>query len=177
MELDAVELLQLSLRIDELLQLPLRIGELLPVALSLVVVGKGGAGALPGVVVRRPDGGAEVAPLPLVVSAPPAPPVTAAPAVVDKPAAPAVAAPRAPSAPGLPRALRLSELTAEQRRELPSMSLGGSVWSDSALSRFVIVNGQVVREGETAAPGVVVENIGPKSVQLRWRELRIELAL
>ncbi|KPF97759.1 hypothetical protein IP87_09755, partial [beta proteobacterium AAP121] len=120
---------------------------------------------------------AEVAPLPLVVSAPPAPPVTAAPAVVDKPAAPAVAAPRAPSAPGLPRALRLSELTAEQRRELPSMSLGGSVWSDSALSRFVIVNGQVVREGETAAPGVVVENIGPKSVQLRWRELRIELAL
>jgi general secretion pathway protein B len=73
--------------------------------------------------------------------------------------------------------LRLSELSAEQRRELPSMSLGGSVWSDSALSRFVIVNGQVVREGETAAPGVVVDTIGPKSVRLRWRDMRIELAL
>ncbi len=118
---------------------------------------------------------AEATPLPLVVSAPPPPPVVAAaptaptaPAVADKPSAPAAAA---------PRVLRLSELTAEQRRELPSMSLGGSVWSDSALSRFVIVNGQVVREGETAAPGVVVDTIGPKSVRLRWRDLRIELAL
>jgi general secretion pathway protein B len=117
----------------------------------------------------------EPAPLPLVVSAPPpppaaapAPPTAAAPAAVDKPAALAAAA---------PRVLRLSELSAEQRRELPSMSLGGSVWSDSALSRFVIVNGQVVREGETAAPGVVVDTIGPKSVRLRWRDLRIELAL
>lgn len=118
---------------------------------------------------------AEAAPLPLVVSAPPPPPVAAAlpaapaaPAVAEKPSSPAAAA---------PRALRLSELTAEQRRELPPMSLGGSVWSDSALSRFVIVNGQVVREGETAAPGVVVETIGPKSVRLRWRDLRIELVL
>lgn len=111
-------------------------------------------------------------PLPLVVSAPPPAPATApAPAAADTPAVAAAAAPAAA------RVLRLSELSAEQRRELPSMSLGGSVWSDSALSRFVIVNGQVVREGETAAPGVVVDTIGPKSVRLRWRDLRIELAL
>jgi general secretion pathway protein B len=115
------------------------------------------------------------APLPLVVSAPPpapvavpAPTAAVAPSAAEKPTAPAPAA---------PRVLRLSELSAEQRRELPSMSLGGSVWSDSALSRFVIVNGQVVREGETAAPGVVVDTIGPKSVRLRWRDMRIELAL
>jgi general secretion pathway protein B len=73
--------------------------------------------------------------------------------------------------------VRLAELGAEQRRELPPLSLGGSVWSESALSRFVIINGQVVREGDTAAPGVVVDRIGPKAVWLRWRELRLEIPI
>lgn len=116
------------------------------------------------------------APLPVVVSAPAAPP-SPAPAVNTAPSSAVPASAVVPAAPPPPRALRLSELSAEQRRELPSMSLGGSVYSDSALSRFVIVNGQVVREGETAAPGVVVDSIGPKSVRLRWRDMRIELAL
>ncbi len=55
------------------------------------------------------------------------------------------------------------------------MSFGGSIWSDSAANRFVIVNGQVVREGEQAAPGVTLERIGPKAAILRWRDLRIEV--
>ena len=55
--------------------------------------------------------------------------------------------------------------------------MGGSVWSESSLSRFVIINGQVVREGDTAAPGVTVDRIGPKAVWLRWRELRLELPI
>ena len=85
--------------------------------------------------------------------------------------------PAAPTAAPALRTLRMGELSAEQRRELPPLSLGGSVWSESALSRFVIVNGQGVREGDTAAPGVVVERIGPKAVWLRWRELRLEVAI
>lgn len=128
-------------------------------------------------------------PLPMVVSAPPAAAVTttAAPA---RPA-PAPAAATAPTTPTLStappaaaptpastlRTVRLADLSAEQRRELPPLSMGGSVWSESALSRFVIVNGQVVREGDTAAPGVVVDRIGPKAVWLRWRELRLEVAI
>ena len=55
--------------------------------------------------------------------------------------------------------------------------MGGSVWSESSLSRFVIINGQVVREGDTAAPGVTVDRIGPKAVWLRWRELRLEVPI
>ncbi len=112
------------------------------------------------------------APLPVVVSAPPPPvaaPVPPPAAATPPPPAPAPAAP--------PRALSLSELSPEQRRELPPMILGGSIWSENPQSRFVIVNGQVVREGEAAAAGVTVERIAPKSVVLRWRELRIELAL
>jgi general secretion pathway protein B len=132
-------------------------------------------------------------PLPQVVSVappPPAPVVTALPApVVNAPPAPPVATPPAAQVPAPPkaavtaapphaaRALTLAELPAEQRRELPPLVVGGSVWSDHAPNRFVILNGQVVREGEAAAPGVVLERIGPKAVVLRWREQRIELPL
>jgi general secretion pathway protein B len=55
--------------------------------------------------------------------------------------------------------------------------LGGAIWSDNAASRFVIVNGQVLREGEAAAPGVLLERIGPKAVFLRWRDWRIEVPI
>jgi general secretion pathway protein B len=108
--------------------------------------------------------------LPVVVSAPPP-----APSLAPPPAPPpAVAA--VPAPPG-PRPIPLAQLTAEQRRELPPLVLGGSIWSESTLGRFVIVNGQVAREGEAAAPGVVVEQIGPRSVLVRWRGLRLELPL
>jgi general secretion pathway protein B len=71
----------------------------------------------------------------------------------------------------------LAQLSADLRREMPAMTVGGSVYSESAASRFVIINGQVVREGEGAATGVTVERIGPKSAVLRWRDMRIEVPL
>lgn len=112
------------------------------------------------------------APLPQVVSVPP---VVAAPAPVPAPVvAPVIAAPAAAPA---PRSLTLAELTPEQRRELPPLVMGGSIWSENVQSRFVIVNGQVVREGEAAGPGVTVERIAQKAVLLRWRELRFEVPL
>lgn len=76
-----------------------------------------------------------------------------------------------------PRVLKLAELSADQRRDMPPLVLGGSVWSESAGSRFVIFNGLLLHEGETAAPGVTVERIGPKSVVLAWRGLRVEMPL
>jgi general secretion pathway protein B len=41
----------------------------------------------------------------------------------------------------------------------------------------VLVSGQVVREGESAAAGVVVERIGQRSLIVRWRGERVELPL
>lgn len=55
------------------------------------------------------------------------------------------------------------------------MAIGGAIYSESPASRFILVNGQVVREGEPAAPGVMVERIGPRSAVIRWRGLRIEV--
>lgn len=113
--------------------------------------------------------------LPVVVTAPPAPAPAPAPAPSPAPASAPAPAALPPAAPA--RLPTLAELSPEQRRDLPPMALGGSIWSENAQSRFVIVNGQVVREGEPAAPGVTVERIAPKAVQMRFRELRFEIPL
>ena len=75
------------------------------------------------------------------------------------------------------RVTLLSDLPAAQRAELPQMLIGGAIYSDLPASRFIVVNGLVVREGETAAPGVTLERIGPKAAVIRWREMRIELPI
>jgi general secretion pathway protein B len=144
-------------------------------------------------VVAAPAAAAAPAPLPVVVSAPPAAPANNAPIVVNarpevptklpaKPAPPAALPPSAqpptpPPAKAEPQTLTLAQLSPEQRRELPPLVVGGSVWSDNAASRFVILNGQLLHEGESVAPGTVVERIGPKTAWVRWRELRLELPL
>ena len=130
-------------------------------------------------------------PLPQVVSAPPAPlpaPPVSTPANPMSTSAPPVAVPAAkvpasaapapsPEQPGALRPTKLADLNPEQRRELPALVVNGSVYSDSAASRFVILNGQVLREGDTAAPGLVVEKLLPKSAHLRWRGQLLELPL
>jgi general secretion pathway protein B len=110
-------------------------------------------------------------PPPMVVSAPVTAPTVAAAAPAARPAAPASAAKLEP------KLISWAQLSAEQRRELPSLAVGGSIWSESAANRFVIFNGQIVHEGESAAPGVVLERISAKAAWLRWRELRIEVPL
>ncbi|CAD5372612.1 conserved hypothetical protein [Rubrivivax sp. A210] len=119
---------------------------------------------------------ASAAPKPVPVMAPapvaaPASPVATVPAVAPVPA-PAPAGSRAS-----PAAVPLAALSAEQRRELPPLVLGGSIWSESAAQRFIIVNGQVVHEGDVLAPGLTLERISQRAAVLRWRELRIELPL
>ena len=69
----------------------------------------------------------------------------------------------------------LSALPPELRAAWPPLAIGGSIYSDNPASRFIMANGQVVREGQTAAPGVVVERIGRSAVVLLWRGLRVEV--
>jgi general secretion pathway protein B len=38
------------------------------------------------------------------------------------------------------------------RRELPRLAVSGSVYSDDPAGRFVIINGDVAREGAVLAP-------------------------
>ncbi len=113
------------------------------------------------------------APLPLVVSAPPTAPVATEP-TPPSPTRPQ-AAPAAPVAPILTQVRRLADLPPEQRRELPPLAVGGSVWSEQASARFVVLDGQVLREGDAAAPGLVLVKLAPRSATLRWRDTLIEV--
>ena len=109
------------------------------------------------------------APLPIVVSAPP--PAAVAVPPVSPPPPPAVDAPAAP------KPLPLSQLAADLRRQLPPLVVGGSVWSDSAASRFIILDGLMLREGDTVAPGLVLERIQQRAALLRWRDRVLEVPL
>jgi len=108
--------------------------------------------------------------LPVVVSAAPAAPVAPVPEPAPASAAAAKAPPEPPPVP-------VASLSPEQRRDMPPLDVSGAVWSASPASRFVMLNGQLTREGDTVAPGLVLERITPKSAVLRWRDLRVELPL
>ena len=72
---------------------------------------------------------------------------------------------------------RLAELPESTRRELPRLAISGSVYSDDAASRFVIVNGEVVREGANLGGELVLEQIRPRELVLRFRGQRYRQAL
>jgi general secretion pathway protein B len=109
--------------------------------------------------------------------APPAPAVRA-----ETSQAPVASTPRprdepvAASAPAAgPPIRQLGQLSAEERSSLPTLAIGGAMYSANAASRRLIVNGQLLREGEAVAPGVTLEEIRLKSAVLRTKDLRYEL--
>lgn len=134
-------------------------------------------------------------PPPPVAVLPPAPPPPALPAapapapvaVAEAPAAPAGpvaiapmrAAPAASSATPAPirRIASLAELPPELRSGLPALAFGGSIYSGTPANRLLIVNGQLMHEGESLGPGVTLEQIKPKAAVLNIRGQRFEIGL
>ena len=83
-----------------------------------------------------------------------------------------------PTVPAAPARLpRLADLPEGLRHELPPLNLGGSVFADQPAARLVIVNGQVFREGEQPAPGLLVQQIGLRAVVFEFRGQRFEAPL
>lgn len=139
-----------------------------------------------------PAAGSAVAEAPQQPARKPAPrvrpkPQTSTPATVataKKPAAPEPAAPAAVAAAKKPAALEpaarvalLAELPDELRRQVPAMAIGGSVYSPQRASRMLIVNGQVLREGDPVAPELQLEQIGAKAAVFSIRGQRFEVPL
>lgn len=174
-------------------------------AAALAVVALGGAvwwsaqrPSPPAAVVAQAP--APAAPATPRVDTPPPPPTAASaeaeavprvgpPRIVPPPAVTAEAPPRraaaaaptpAPAtpatAPAAERVIPVEQLSAEQRRSLPQLSIGGAIYSDQPAARMLLVGGQLLHEGDAAAPGVTLERIGPHSAVLRWRELRYEVS-
>lgn len=67
---------------------------------------------------------------------------------------------------------RLAELPQSTRSALPKLAISGTVYSDDPASSFVIINGEVQREGARLAPDLVLEQIRPRELLLRFRGQR-----
>jgi general secretion pathway protein B len=63
----------------------------------------------------------------------------------------------------------LSELPDAIRSQLPALAIGGSMYSPVRANRLLIVNGQVAHEGDTVAPGVVLEQLRVKNAVMSFR--------
>lgn len=97
-------------------------------------------------------------------------PTAAAPAAANGPAAPPAGSTAGTAAER--RIYAVDELPAEIRGSLPPLAISGSIYSDDPASRFLMVNGEVVREGGRLGPDVVLEQIQPKSAVLRYKGYR-----
>jgi general secretion pathway protein B len=88
-----------------------------------------------------------------------------------------LAPPPAPAPPprAEPRVVNFEQLPEDVRRAIPPLAIGGAIYSDNPASRMLIVGGQLLHEGDSAGPGVTLEQIRPRSAVLRWKDLRYEL--
>jgi general secretion pathway protein B len=108
-------------------------------------------------------------PLPPVPAAKPSPVTTMAAPATTTVATPAPAA----SAARLPTQ---DELPEDIRRQVPKLAVGGSIYSESAASRFIILNGQIFHENDKVLPDLVLEQIKLKSAVLRFRNQRFTIS-
>ena len=116
-------------------------------------------------------GSAAVAPVQPIFSELPPPP---APRARPQTAAAGPAKPLAKTS-NQPPAAQASPLTAVQRAALPSLEVSGSSYSVNPAHRMLIVNGQVVKEGQAVAPDLTLESIGPRSAVFNQRGLRFNV--
>jgi general secretion pathway protein B len=170
------------------------IGVLLALVVAILLyllLGRGGPvneGVAP---VATPPTTAAATPVPAVPAAPApavavAPPVQTAPPPVRKarpvpaPATPASSAASSPAMPATPtkteeRVYTVNELPDDIRRQLPALSVGGSMYSPVAANRLVIINGQVLHEGEHITPELVVQQIKLKAAVLAFKSYRFAI--
>lgn len=100
---------------------------------------------------------------------PPAPPPASPMPAVAEPAPAAVGGDTAPP-------MRLSELAADARRQLPPLKLTMHMWNEAADRRFVILDGRRLAEGDRIGT-VRVNEIRRDGVVLDWNGQRLELPL
>lgn len=104
-------------------------------------------------------------------------PMRAAPKPAASPAAASAVLPAAVPAAAPTRVASLAELPADARRGLPPLAFGGSIYSNTPANRLLIVNGQLMHEGDSLGPDTTLEQIKPKAAVLNIRGQRFEIGL
>ena len=113
------------------------------------------------------------------ILAPPPPPPAPAPAPAPPRAAtpapaPAARAP-APTNAGDARLPRVNDLNPTARAALPPLKISGTTYAENPALRMLIVDGQVLQEGQDIAPGLKLESIGPRSAVIVHQGQRLHL--
>ncbi|KQO26197.1 hypothetical protein ASF11_00290 [Acidovorax sp. Leaf76] len=125
-----------------------------------------------------------------VAAAPPSqPPAARLPAPLPEPTrARAEPAPREPAAAQRPAAdqpvaapsggpvFAQADLPESVRTQLPTLKISGATHSNNPAYRMAIVNGQVLHEGDLAAPGLVLERVEPGRTVWTFRGYRYGVA-
>jgi general secretion pathway protein B len=73
------------------------------------------------------------------------------------------------------RVYAMNELPDDIRRQLPGLSVGGSMYSTTPASRLVIVNGQVLHEGDRLTPELVLQQIRLKTAVFAFKGYRFTI--
>jgi len=81
-----------------------------------------------------------------------------------------------PAAPAPQRIPTQAELPEALRRQLPQLTTGGAMYSDAPANRMLILNGQVLHEGEKLSPDLVLEEIGLKTAVLVFKGQRFTIS-
>lgn len=110
-------------------------------------------------------------------AAPPPPEARAAARLTGGASATATAATASAVPPAPMRVNSLAELPADVRAALPALAFGGSIYSNTPANRLLIVNGQLMHEGDALGPGATLEQIKPKAAVLNIRGQRYEIGL
>jgi general secretion pathway protein B len=145
-----------------MLPAPVPPGEALPLPPSVAAARQAAApaapaalGGLPGAGSSRPGAGA-------------VPVREATPAALGMPAAPAAPAQEE-------RVYGVNELPEAIRRDWPSLAIGGSIYSETPSSRFLVINGRIFHEGDEVARDLSLEQIRLKAAVLRYRGYRVRI--
>ena len=75
-----------------------------------------------------------------------------------------------------PEIPKLSELPEEVRRQIPTLAINGSVYSDNPAQRMLVVNNLVQTQGSQIAPDLRLEEIGAKSSVFSFAGTRFRIA-
>ena len=89
------------------------------------------------------------------------------------PTKPKLAKHHAPAASASEGILKWADLPPVERDKLPKLHWGGGMYSPDPSARMVIINEQVMREGDALGAGLVLERIEAKALVLNRKGQRI----
>jgi general secretion pathway protein B len=107
------------------------------------------------------------APAPIAATPVAAAPVALPPVLPAPTPAPAAVAAAATAAATAAEPIPLESLDAPTRARLPTLTIGGTILSPDRSQRMVIIDGQVLREGDRVAAELIVQTIDAEGVLLK----------